>query len=65
MNENIEELKKVNKEYIDTSAKLGIALSYIVPVLEDFEKRIKKLEQNQPYPTKQELKKMNLYEGTD
>ena len=40
MNKNLEELKKVNKEYTDTSAKLEIALSYIVPILEDFEKKL-------------------------
>ena len=45
MNKNLEELKKVTKEYHDTSAKLEVALCYVIPILEDFEKRIKKLEQ--------------------
>lgn len=32
---------------------------------DELEKRINNLEQEQPYPVKQELEKMNRYEGTD
>jgi len=44
MDKNLEGLKKVNKTYTDTSAKLDIALCYIVPILEEFEKQITELE---------------------
>ncbi|MBA7576418.1 hypothetical protein ES695_21340 [Candidatus Atribacteria bacterium 1244-E10-H5-B2] len=46
MNKNLEELKKANQGYTEQNAwtKLQIALCYIIPILEGFDKRLAELE---------------------
>lgn len=43
MNKNLERLKEVRK---NIGINMQIPMAYLIPILEDFEKRIKKLEQN-------------------
>ena len=37
----------------------------IIAFVEELDRRVKKLEQNEPYPNKKELERMNIYEGSD
>ena len=44
MKSNLEKFKKINQEYQDSSAKSEIIVLYLIPILEDFEKRLETIE---------------------
>ena len=66
MNKNIEELKRANQGYTKQNAwtKLQIALCYIIPILEGFEKRLKRIETGLGIYTEEEIKEIKVG-GTD
>lgn len=57
MNENLEELKKVNVNHIDG---VRIVMAYLIPILEDFEKRLKAIETELGIYTEEEIKKLKI-----
>jgi len=65
MNENLEELKKLKENFSMINFLMSNSLKMLSPILEDFEKRLIKLEQrNSYYLTDEELLREKIG-GTD
>ena len=62
MSKNLEELKKARNYYYGLNN--PIIMAYLIPILEDFEKRLKKIEAELGIYTKEEIKKIKVG-GTD
>lgn len=43
---NLEKFKKINQKWHDSSAKSEVIVLYLIPILEDFEKRLIELEKD-------------------
>ena len=64
MSKNLKDLNELNEDDYKNLRFQDIVIYYITPVLEDFEKRLKKVEAELGIYTKEEIKKLKVG-GTD
>ncbi|GAH52560.1 unnamed protein product [marine sediment metagenome] len=64
MSKNLEELKELNENDYKGLRLQDVVMYYVIPVLEGFEKRLKKIEAELGIYTEEEIKKLKVG-GTD